>query len=349
LQERQGSSSISLVVTLLAVGTIFLILISLSLGRFYVPVTKIPVILGKSLLSRFGWIISATGIDPIMETVILNVRLPRILAALFVGAALSVAGCSYQALFRNPMVSPDILGASSGAGFGAAMAILLSFPLGLIQLSSFGFGLAAVALTWLIGSVVSRGNNATMVLVLTGMVVGSLFAAFISLTKYVADPYSKLPAITFWLMGGLTSVSLSDLCMALVPMLLGLLPLIALRWRLNVLAFGDEEARAMGINTRQLRFVIIVCSTLLTSAAVSIAGMVGWVGLIIPHLARMLVGPDCEVLLPTSFLIGAAFMLGVDDIARCAFPMELPLGILTALVGAPFFIFLLLRGRKGWI
>jgi iron complex transport system permease protein len=324
-------------------ATLGLTLLSLAMGRYGIPFSELGHILaGKAL----GW---TPAWPATMETVIFNVRLPRIAAALAVGAALAVAGSAYQALFRNPMVSPDILGASSGAGFGAALAILLSLPFGLVQFSSFAFGLGAVGLTWLVAALVARGNSATLVLVLTGMVVSALFAAFISLTKFVADPYSKLPAITFWLMGGLGAIGPGELFAALVPMVLGLLPLAAVRWRLNVLAFGDEEARSMGIDTTRLRLVVIVCSTLLTSAAVSVAGMVGWVGLVIPHLARMVVGPDCRVLLPASLLIGAAFMLGVDDIARCAFAMELPLGILTALVGAPFFVFLLLRGRKGWL
>lgn len=348
MQERRGSASVPVIVTLLLAGTFFLVLVSLSLGRFYVPVTKIPVILGKSLFAIFGWTVPSTNIDPVMETVIMNIRLPRILAALFVGAALSVAGCSYQSLFRNPMVSPDILGASSGAGFGAALAILISLPFAMVQLSSFCFGLGAVLISWAVARAVDRGNSGTLALVLTGMVVSSLFSAFISITKFLADPNSKLPAITFWLMGGLSSVKAGDFLMAAIPMTLGMVPLFALRWRLNVLSFGEDEARTLGVNTGRLRFVVIVCSTLLSSAAVSIAGMVGWVGLVVPHLARMLVGPDCKILIPVSLLIGASFMLGVDDLARCLFSLELPLSILTALVGAPFFLILLMRGRKGW-
>jgi len=328
------------VLVLLVLG---LVLVSLSMGRFAIPLGDLVQILTGHPLDP--------GYSPpaVLETVVFNVRIPRILAALFVGLALAVAGTAYQALFRNPMVSPDILGASSGAGFGAALAILLSFPAGWISLSSFLFGLAAVGLTWSLGSLVARGNNATLVLVLTGMVVASLFAAFISMTKFVADPYNKLPAITFWLMGGLSSIGYGDLVLSVVPLVLGLVPLVAVRWRLNVLTFGEEEALALGVNTKSLRLVVIVCSTLLTSAAVSMAGMVGWVGLVVPHLARMLVGPDCRVLLPASLLLGAGFLLGVDDIARCAFAMEIPLGILTALAGAPFFLFLLARGRKGWV
>jgi len=326
----------------LFLGLVFITLVSLGLGRYSIA---LPDLLGVLFKPIFGF----EGDWPqAMLTVVYNVRIPRIAAALLVGAALAAAGTAYQSLFRNPMVSPDILGSSSGAGFGAAVAILLSVPAGFIQVSSFAFGLGAVALAWFIASFVSRDGSATLVLVLAGMVVSSLFSAFTSMTKYLADPYSKLPAITFWLMGGLSSVGSQDLLTAIIPMLMGLIPLLAIRWRLNVLAFGDEEAKAMGINTKYLRLLVIVCSTLLTSSAVSIAGLVGWVGLVVPHLARMMFGPDCRILLPASVLLGAGFMLLVDDIARCAFPMEIPLGILTSLLGAPFFIFLLLQGKKGW-
>jgi iron complex transport system permease protein len=328
---------ISLLIILLAE-----ILLSLSVGRYSIPLGDLTQILTGPLFNK------ESSSSATMKTVVFNVRIPRICAALLVGLALAGAGTAYQALFRNPMVSPDILGASSGAGFGAAFAILSSFPAGLIQLSAFLCGLMAVLVTWIVGSTVSRGNSATLALVLTGMVVSSLFTAFISMTKFVADPYNKLPAITFWLMGGLSSIGYSELTLAGIPILAGLVPLAAVRWRLNVLSFGDEEARALGVNTKVLRLLVIVCSTLLSSAAVSAAGMVGWVGLVVPHLARMLVGPDCRILLPTSLLLGAGFLLLVDDIARCAFAMEIPLGILTALAGAPFFLLLIARGRKGW-
>jgi iron complex transport system permease protein len=266
-----------------------------------------------------------------------------------VGAALSVAGATYQGLFKNPMVSPDILGASAGAGFGAAFGILLSFNALGIQISAFLFGLAAVTITYLISMIIGRGNNATLVLVLTGMVVAALFSSFISITKYVADPYEKLPAITFYLMGGLDSVSMNDIKILTIPLLVGTIPLVLLRWQLNVLSFGDEESKSLGIDTSKLRVIIILCSTLITAGAVSISGMIGWIGLIIPHIARMVVGPNFKVLIPASLFIGGTFLLLVDDIARCAFSMEIPLGILTSLIGAPFFIYLLIKGGRGWV
>lgn len=326
----------------LVVLTLLAAILSAGWGRYGLnPREVIGTLLG------LGATDSADG--EVMRTVLWQVRLPRVFSAFLTGMALSVAGTAYQALFRNPMVSPDILGASSGAGFGAALGILAGAPLAVIQAGAFLTGLAAVFLAWGVASLVGRGHAPILALVLAGMVVSSLGTSFTSLAKFVADPYSKLPAITFWLMGGLSGVTLPDLSMATVPVLLGLVPLFLLRWRLNVLAFGDDEARSLGVNTGRLRLVVIVCATLMTSAAVSMAGMVGWVGLVIPHLARMLVGPDCRRLLPASALMGGTFLLVVDDIARCAMEMEVPLGILTALVGAPFFLILLLKGRKGWV
>jgi iron complex transport system permease protein len=293
---------------------------------------------------------SGSAIPGTLDAIVFRIRMPRICAALLMGASLAAAGATYQGLFRNPMVSPDILGASAGAGFGAAVAILLSLGLTGIQISSFLFGLGAVAITLLVGSMVDRGNrNALLSLVLTGMVIGSLFSSCIAMTKYVADPNEKLPAITFWLMGGLASVGAADLRVAAVPIFLGFAPVLLLRWKLNVLSFGDEEARSMGLDTQRVRFLLILGSTLLTAASVSLGGMVGWVGLVVPHLARMLVGPNYHILLPVSALAGALFLLLVDDVARCAFSVEIPLGILTSLIGAPFFVYLLLKGKKGWL
>ncbi|WP_026073698.1 FecCD family ABC transporter permease [Acetivibrio cellulolyticus] len=318
-------------------------LMSFSLGRYGISLSEIL----KVLISKiFGLGTTCTAAT---ETVIFKVRIPRILVAMLVGGALSMSGASYQGLFKNPMVSPDILGASAGAGFGAAMGILMNFGICGIQISSFLFGLGAVALTFIISTIIGKGNNAVLVLVLTGMVVSNLFSSFISITKYLADPYSKLPAITFWLMGGLTSISMKDVWVILIPIILGAVPLFLMRWKLNVLSFGDEEAKAMGIDTGRVRIIIIVCSTLLTAASVSVSGMIGWVGLIIPHFARMLVGPNYKVMLPASFLIGSTFLLLVDDVARSLLALEIPLGILTSIIGAPFFIYLLIKGKRGWI
>jgi iron complex transport system permease protein len=325
----------------LLLGVVFLI--SCALGRYAIP---LPDLLKIFMAKLSG--LKATWPET-LETVLFSVRLPRICTAMMIGGALALAGATYQGLFRNPMVSPDILGASAGAGFGAALAILGSLSMAGIQTLAFLFGLGAVGLTYLISKAIGRGNSPLLVLVLTGMVISTLFSSFISMTKYVADPDNKLPAITFWLMGGLSSIGVKDGVMVLIPMLLGAIPLFLLRWRLNALSFGEEEAQALGINTERTRLIVIVCSTLLTAASVSIGGMIGWIGLVIPHFSRMVTGPNYKTLLPTSVLIGSAFLLIVDDVARCVFAMEIPLGILTSIIGAPFFVYLLMKGRRGWI
>jgi iron complex transport system permease protein len=307
------------------------------LGRYDVP------------LATWWRLLRAPESAGVPGIVLLHVRLPRIVAGILIGAGLSASGAAYQGLFRNPMVSPDILGASAGAGFGAAAGILLGFGIPGIQCVSFVFGLAAVLVTCAAAARLSRTGDPILTLVLVGILVGSIFTALISLAKYVADPYSKLPAITFWLMGSLAAIHVRDVEFAVAPMLLGLAPLVLLRWNLNVLSFGDEEARALGAETGRLRWIVILCSTLLTASAVSVAGMVGWVGLVIPHLARMIVGPDYRVLLPASLLLGATYMLLVDDLARSVYATEIPLGIMTSLVGAPFFLYLLMRSQRGWV
>lgn len=218
-----------------------------------------------------------------VNTIVFKIRLPRILAAIFIGAALSLAGATYQGLFKNPMVSPDILGASAGAGFGAALAPLLSLSSGYVHISAFLFGIVAVALTYAISEAIVSDGDEILMLILVGIVVSSLFQAFISAIKYVADPNDKLPAITFWLMGGLSSVSPNDVPKFILPIIIGSVPLILLRWKLNVLSFGEEEAQAMGVNTGVLRLVMITCSTLITAAAVSAGGLIGWVGLVIRY------------------------------------------------------------------
>lgn len=312
------------------------------------PLGRYPVSLEQLWLALAGFVSGTDyGLPDPIANVLFNIRLPRIAATLLVGAALAVSGSAYQGIFRNPLVSPDILGASAGAGFGAALAILMSWSVFSVQLSAFLFGVLAVAITYGLSARMRQGDR-TLVLILTGVLVGTLFSSSISFIKYVADPYDKLPAITFWLMGSLASVSAKDVYLVLVPIVLGFVPLYLVRWRLNVISFGDEEAQALGINTKRLRLVTIFCSTLLTASVVAISGMIGWVGLVIPHLARALVGPNYRALLPATVFIGSAYMLLVDTLARVLLPVEIPLGILTSFIGAPFFIFLLARSRKGW-
>lgn len=276
-----------------------------------------------------------------MATILFQVRLPRVVMACLIGSALSCAGAAFQGVFRNPMVSPDVLGASQGAGFGAALSIFLSVGYFGITLYSFLFGMVSVSLVYLIGRRVKR--NPTLGLVLAGIMIGSLFSAATSFIKLMADPNNVLPAITYWLMGSLASIRVSDMMFAAPLIVVGILPIFFLQWKLNVLTMGEEEAQALGIRTGLVRIVLIVGATLCTAACVSVSGMIGWVGLVIPHFARMLVGCDYRRLLPASVLMGGSFLLAVDDVARLISTSELPIGILTAFIGAPFFLYLILR------
>lgn len=318
-------------------------LVAFCVGQYVISLPTVLETLAGRLTGRGG---EPSAQQATIETVLFTVRLPRIIAAVLIGAALACAGATFQGLFRNPMVSPDILGATSGAGFGAALGLLLSWNLLGVSGLAFALGGCAVVLTYVISRVISHGDDSILMLVLTGMVVYNLFLAFISITKYVADPDNKLPAITFWLMGGLSTITLSNLGLLLVPLVIGFVPIVALRWRLNVMSFGDEEAKAMGVDTERLRWLFICCATLLTAASVAVSGIIGWVGLVIPHVARIIVGPNFSRLIPASMLCGAAFLLVADGVARSVYAAEIPLGILTSLIGAPFFLVLLIRGRR---
>ena len=276
-----------------------------------------------------------------------QVRGPRVLAAALVGAALAVAGTAFQGLFRNPLVSPDILGASSGAALGAVLGIFFSLSVLAIQAFAFVGGLIAVAAVYAIGSAV-RSRDPILVLVLTGVVIGSLLGSGVGLVKYLADPYNQLPAMTFWLLGSLAATGVADLVPLFGPVAIGTAVLVALRWRMNVMSLPDEEARALGVPTGPLRVAIVAAATLVTSASVATAGIIGWVGLVMPHIARSLVGPDFARLLPAAALLGGGFLLVIDTLARTMAPIEIPLGILTALIGTPFFIWLLASVSKTW-
>ena len=330
------------IITVLVVVLVAAVLVSFTLGRYDMTVLDVLKVAANQM---FGM---QTFPESTHITVVTQVRFPRVIAALVIGAALAAAGASYQGLFKNPMVSPDLLGASAGAGFGASFALLMGGNMYVVQLSAFVCGIVAVLLTYFVSTAVSKGESMTLTLVLTGMVVTALFQAFITMTKYVADPDDKLPSITYWLMGGLSSMRIEDLPMLLIPVVVGIVPMLLFRNQLNALSFGDEEARALGVNTKFIRGLFIFCATLVTAASVAAAGMVGWVGLVIPHLARMIVGPNHKVLLPASLLLGALYILIIDDLCRCLFAIELPLSVLTAIIGAPFFIYLLTRGRKTW-
>jgi iron complex transport system permease protein len=281
-----------------------------------------------------------SGLAGNVDAIVQQVRAPRVAAALAVGAALAAAGAAYQNLFKNPLVSPDILGVSAGCALGAGIAVLLSLPIVAIQAFAFVGGLVAVGMVVAIGTWI-RGRDPVLTLILTGIVVGSLFGAGIALVKYVADPYNQLPAITFWLLGSFTGALPRDLPATLVPIAAGALAIWALRWRIDVLAVSEDEARTLGVDVRTLRLVVIVAATLVTASAVALAGTIGWVGLIVPHAARLLVGASFARVLPLSLLIGAGVMLAVDTVCRVAFGTEIPPGVVTAFVGTPVFIVLL--------
>lgn len=280
-------------------------------------------------------------------SVFFHLRMPRVLAAFLIGSALACSGACFQGIFKNPLVSPNILGAASGASFGVALAILFSLKIQYIQITAFGFGLLAVFMTLMMSRNIPR-HDPSLSLVLSGMLVQGLFSALVSLIKYVCDPYEKLPTITFWLMGGLGNISLNDLIPLGSILTLAMIPLILLRWKINILALSEEEAISLGVNTKFLRRIIIICSTLLSSCVVSFAGVIGWVGLVVPHMVRIMVGSNYKLVIPFSIMIGGVYLLIVDDIARSSVAFEIPLGIITSLFGIPFFAYLLIKGRKGW-
>ena len=317
------------------------LLLAFTVGRYPVSLGDLLTVLAAKVTGGNADVPSA------VQNVILQVRGPRVLAAALVGAALAVAGTAFQGLFRNPLVSPDILGASSGAALGAVIGIFFSLGVLAIQVFAFIGGLLAVAAVYLIGSVV-RARDPILVLVLTGVVVGALLGAGVGLVKYLADPYNQLPAMTFWLLGSLAAANVSDLMPLFGPVAIGTAVLIALRWRMNAMSLPEEEARSLGVSTGPLRVAIVAAATLTTSASVATAGIIGWVGLVVPHLARSLVGPDFARLLPTAAILGGGYLLVIDTLARTVAEVEIPLGILTAVIGTPFFIWLLASMQRTW-
>ncbi|MDR1206760.1 MAG: iron ABC transporter permease [Peptococcaceae bacterium] len=325
---------------MIVLGLVFLTVLPASffLGRYSVS--------AGSLLRILSAPFHPAGLEGVTTefSVIFRIRLPRVAAAALVGAALSTAGAAYQGMFRNPMVSPDILGASSGAGFGAALGIFLSFGYLGVTVSAFLFGLGAVLLAYSV-SRFSRLEG-TLSLVLAGVMISSLFTACTSFIKLIADAQDQLPAITYWLMGSLASAKLEDLPFVAAPVVIGLVPLFLLRWRVNVLTTEDDEAQSLGINTGRLRLTVIVCATMMTAASVAVSGMIAWVGLVIPHFCRLMFGFDYRRLIPASILMGAAFLVVVDNVARVAATSEIPLGILTSFIGAPVFVYLILTGGE---
>ena len=341
--SRGGHSSrnrkANIILVVLAIVLVALGVLSFLVGRYPISPDKVVgMVVGNVVPLDQFW-------SDQEELIFFNVRLPRVLLAMLVGCCLSAAGAAYQGTFQNPLVSPDILGASQGAAFGAAVAILLGFASFGISAMAFVFAIITVLLVVVVAQA-ARGNQ-VLTVVLAGVMVSSLFAAGVSFAKLVADPADQLPAITYWLMGSLTSAKPADITMVIAPMAAGLAVLLALRWRINILTMGDEEASTMGVNTKRLRLIIIIAATLITASSVAVTGMIGWVGLVIPHLSRMLIGSDYRKLMPASMLMGASFLLLVDDVSRLITTTEIPIGILTAFIGAPFFLYLITKqGRR---
>jgi iron complex transport system permease protein len=306
---------------------------SLLLGRFMLRPSKVLEILAKAVSRNLEG-----GIE---ESVVINIRLPRILLTLLLGAGMAASGSAFQGLFQNPLVSPDVLGVSSGAAFGAVLGIMISGVGYLSMALSMIFGIVSVFITFFLSRI--KGESTVLSLVLSGMIVQAFMNALVSLMKYMADPYSKLPTITYWLMGSFSTASYNDLKLITIPVGISLVILFCLRWRINILSLGDEEAKALGVNPGRLRVVIILASTVISASSVMVAGIIGWVGLVIPHMTRMITGTDHKDLIPASMLVGGIFMTLIDLVARSMIESEIPIGILTAMIGAPVFAFLFKR------
>ena len=318
---------------------IFLFFISFLIGRYSIG----PIDVIRTILSP---IFPQLSVSSTLTTIVFQIRLPRILAAILVGSSLAIAGAAFQGIFKNPLVSSDLLGVSNGAGFGASLAILMGGSSIIIQLFAFIFGIISVSITYLISKAYKAGG--TLILVLSGVAISAFFNSLISGIKFVADPDDKLPEIVYWLMGSLASVTMNEIIIIIIPLFIGFIILYLLKWHINLLAMGDEEAQSLGIDPIKTRFLIIIAGTLLTSAAVSISGIIGWIGLIVPHMARIIVGPDNKILLPASLSLGASFLLLVDNFSRALISIEIPIGILTAIIGVPIFLYLLRWGYSQW-
>lgn len=282
----------------------------------------------------------------LLGSLLLDIRLPRILAAILIGASLSVSGAAFQAMFVNPLVSPGLLGVLSGASFGAALGMVFSKSWVAVQMCTFLFGFAAVLIS--VGIAKMHKGNTILLLVLGGVISSALFTSLLSIVKYISDPYNQLPAIVQWLMGGLSMVDRRSLLITGIPQIVSIVLIALFSGYLNALSMGDEEARALGIPVEWVRMLLIFLATIMSALTVVVAGMIGWVGLIIPHVTRMLVGPNNKVLIPASALIGAIYLIVVDDVSRMLFNVEIPIGITTSLIGIPFFAIILKKARRGW-
>jgi iron complex transport system permease protein len=335
LRQQSPQTAIALLAFLLLLTAVA----SLGIGRYDIPVRRVVEILLDPLIA------SATPISTIENNVVFTVRLPRILLALFSGAGLALSGAALQGVFRNPLVGPQIMGVSSGAAFGGTLAILLSLPrFGLLG-TSFAFGLLALILVYGLNSLVARRN--ILALVLAGVVISGFFGALVSLAQYLADTEDKLPTMVFWLLGSFATANSEKLSLIAGPILISGALLLALRWRINLLSIGDEDAQALGVRVERLRWLILALVSSIVAAQVAVSGMIGWVGLVVPHIARMLVGSDHRVMMPASILLGGLYLVIIDDVARTLTATEIPLGILTALIGTPVFAILLRHSQAG--
>jgi iron complex transport system permease protein len=326
-------------IVLLAVALAVVAVLSALLGRYFASPVRVWEAVTEHLFGR-------EVADPKLVTALFNIRFPRIAVVVLVGMALSAAGASYQGMFKNPLVSPDLLGAAAGASFGACLALLMNLGNVYIQLFAFAGGLLAVGLVMMLSSVV-RGD-AILGLILGGILIGTLFTSGTSIIKLVADADDKLPAITFWLMGSFAGVTKHDVLPLFIPMAFGFVLVLTQGWNLNAMSFGEDEARTLGVNTRLTRTLVIAGATLLTASSIAVAGVIGWIGLVVPHLTRALVGPNYRVLLPTTMLTGAAFLLIVDNFARLIYSVEIPIGLLTSILGVPFFVVIYRKNLRGW-
>lgn len=337
-EQRARRSSRIVVPVILTVGIVAVGLISLSVGRYTVPVNEVARILINEVIT-----LPRTWTDA-ESNVVLGVRLPRVLLGMLVGGGLALGGAALQAAFRNPLVSPQILGVSSGASFGGVLALMFGLGSTFLVGGAFLFGLAALGMVRLIGR--TRSGGAILMIVLGGVVTSAFFSALVSFITYVADPYSTLPSIVFWLMGSLATADMTKVLIAAVPILAGSAVIIGLRWRINILSLGDDDAASLGVNPGRLRAVLLTMVALMTAGAVAVSGVIGWVGLVVPHIARLWVGPDHRISMPTTFVLGAAYLTIIDTLSRTVSSGEIPLGILTAIIGAPVFVLLLRNSRR---
>ncbi|MCA1006697.1 iron ABC transporter permease [Rhodococcus hoagii] len=337
-EQPTRRSSRLLVPVVLTVGIVAVGLISLSVGRYTVPVNEVARILINEVIS-----LPRTWTEA-ESNVVLGVRLPRVLLGMLVGGGLALGGAALQAAFRNPLVSPQILGVSSGASFGGVLALMFGLGSTFLVGGAFLFGLAALGMVLLIGR--SRSGGALLMIVLGGVVTSAFFSALVSFITYVADPYTTLPSIVFWLMGSLATADMAKVLIAAIPILAGSAVIIGLRWRINILSLGDDDAASLGVNPGRLRALLLTMVALMTAGAVAVSGVIGWVGLVVPHIARLWVGPDHRISMPTTFVLGAAYLTIIDTLSRTVSSGEIPLGILTAIIGAPVFVLLLRNSRR---